>query len=68
MEILAYLVIVSVALVTGAVAFFVWTVRQGTFDHSDRLALLPLDDEPSTPPPASGQEGQDENRTNRIQR
>ncbi|MBW1761694.1 MAG: cbb3-type cytochrome oxidase assembly protein CcoS [Deltaproteobacteria bacterium] len=50
MEILILLIFVSVILVGAAVAFFVWTVRQGTFDHADRLALLPLDDEsPVTP-------------------
>ena len=45
MEILGVLVLVCVALVSGAVAFFAWTVRQGTFDHTDRLELLPLDEE-----------------------
>jgi cbb3-type cytochrome oxidase maturation protein len=50
MEILILLIFVCVILVGVAVAFFVWTVRQGTFDHVDRLALLPLDDEkPLTP-------------------
>jgi cbb3-type cytochrome oxidase maturation protein len=50
MEILILLIFVCVILVGVAVAFFAWTVRQGTFDHADRLALLPLDDEkPLTP-------------------
>ena len=50
MEILILLIFVCVVLVGAAVAFFAWTVRQGTFDHADRLALLPLDDEkPVTP-------------------
>lgn len=50
MEILILLIFVCVILVGVAVAFFAWTVRQGTFDHVDRLALLPLDDEkPLTP-------------------
>ena len=50
MEILLLLIFVYVILVGVAVAFFAWTVRQGTFDHADRLALLPLDDEnPLTP-------------------
>jgi len=50
MEILILLIFVCVILVGVAVAFFAWTVRQGTFDHADRLALLPLDDEkPVTP-------------------
>lgn len=45
MEILILLIFISVVLVGAAVACFVWTVRQGTFDHADRLALLPLEDE-----------------------
>jgi len=50
MEILILLIFLCVSLVGVAVGFFAWTVRQGTFDHSDRLALLPLDDEtPVTP-------------------
>lgn len=50
MEILILLIFVCVVLVGVAVAAFVWTVRQGTFDQADRLALLPLDDdEPVTP-------------------
>ena len=50
MEVLILLIFVCVVLVGVAVAFFAWTVRQGTFDHADRLALLPLDDEkPMTP-------------------
>ena len=52
MEILILLIFVCVLLVGAAVAFFAWTVRQGTFDQADRLALLPLDDEtPMTPTP-----------------
>jgi len=44
MEILILLIFVCVVLVGVAVAFFAWTVRQGTFDQADRLALLPLDE------------------------
>jgi cbb3-type cytochrome oxidase maturation protein len=52
MEILILLIFICVVLVGVAVAFFAWTVRQGTFDHADRLALLPLDEEkPVTPTP-----------------
>ena len=40
MEILILLIFVCVLLVGAAVAFFAWTVRQGTFDQADRLALL----------------------------
>mgnify|MGYP001813551264 CR=1 FL=1 len=43
MEILILLIFVCVLLVGVAVAFFGWTVRQGTFDQADRLAILTLD-------------------------
>ena len=45
MDVIILLVFISIVLVGGALAFFVWTVRIGTFEHSDRLALLPLFDE-----------------------
>ena len=68
MEILILLIFICVLLVGAAVAFFAWTVRQGTFDHADRLALLPLDDEkPMTPTPAKG-EDEDGNPADRLQR
>ncbi len=61
MEILILLIFVSVLLVVAAVGFFAWTVRQGTFDHADRLALLPLDDEnPVTPTSAQGTEREED--------
>jgi len=44
-EILIPMVLISLALVAGAIALFVWTVRQRTFDHADRLALLPLEED-----------------------
>ncbi|MDH5490732.1 MAG: cbb3-type cytochrome oxidase assembly protein CcoS [Myxococcales bacterium] len=43
MSVLILLVFVSAILVIGAVLFFVWTVREHTYDHSDRLSLLPLE-------------------------
>lgn len=64
MEILILLIFISVLLVGSAVAFFAWTVRQGTFDQADRLALLPLDDEkPMTP---EREEDEDENSADRL--
>lgn len=61
MEVLILLIFVSSVLVTGAVAFFAWNVRQGTHEHADRLALLPLEDggerrgtRPANGPPAEG--------------
>ena len=44
MEVLILLIFLSVVLVGGAIGLFAWTVRERTFDHSDRLALLPLRD------------------------
>jgi hypothetical protein len=46
-EVLALQVFVSLMLVTGAVLMFAFSCRQRDFDHADRLALLPLDDESS---------------------
>ncbi len=45
MEILILTVFVSMALVLGELVFFAWNVRQGSHDHSDRLTLLPLEDD-----------------------
>ena len=69
MEILILLIFVCVVLVGGAVAFFAWTVRQGTFDHTDRLALLPLEEEAGTTPESEPEEEEEDgNPTNRLQR
>jgi cbb3-type cytochrome oxidase maturation protein len=47
-EILILQVFVSLMLVVGSVLLFLFTVRQRDFDHADRLALLPVeDDDPS---------------------
>jgi len=61
MNILELQVFVSLMLVAGAVLLFVFTIRARTFEHADRLALAPLEDdlrptEPArnpdvTPPP-----------------
>ena len=45
MSILVMQVFVSLMLVAAAIAFFVWVVRGRTLEHSDRLALAPLDDD-----------------------
>jgi hypothetical protein len=45
MNVLALQVFVSLCLVAGAVVLYVHTVRARTLDHSDRLALAPLDDD-----------------------
>lgn len=66
MEILILLIFVCVLLVGGAVAFFAWTVRQGTFDQADRLALLPLDDENSLTPTTEREEDEYGNSADRL--
>jgi hypothetical protein len=38
-------VFVSLCLVAGSVVLYVWTVRERTLDHADRLALAPLEDD-----------------------
>jgi hypothetical protein len=42
-EVVILQVFVSLALVAGSVLLFAFTCRQRSFEHSDRLALLPLD-------------------------
>lgn len=66
MEILILLIFVSVLLVGSAVAFFAWTVRQGTFDQADRLALLPLDDEKPMTPTTEREEDEDADSADRL--
>jgi len=66
MEILILLIFVCVILVGVAVAFFAWTVRQGTFDHVDRLALLPLDDEKPLTPTTEREEDEYGNSADRL--
>lgn len=43
MEVLILQVFVSLMLVGGSLLLFWFTCRQRDFDHSDRLALLPVD-------------------------
>ena len=48
MDILILQVFVSLLLVVGSVILFAFTCRQRSFDHADRLALLPIDDDDQT--------------------
>lgn len=43
MEILILTLFVSLTLAIAGIGFFVWSVKQGTLDHSERLALLPIE-------------------------
>lgn len=44
MEVLILLVFVSLMLAGSAVGLFAWLIRQRTFEHDERLALLPIDE------------------------
>lgn len=48
MDILIMQVFVSLFLVLGSVGLYLFTCRARTFDHADRLALLPIEDERKT--------------------
>lgn len=49
-EVLLLTVFVSLVLAALGVGLFVWTVRSKTFEHADRLAILPLELEGTTDP------------------
>ena len=48
MDALILTMFVSLVLTAGGVAMFVWLAGARTFDHADRLALLPIDDDAPT--------------------
>ncbi len=45
MEILILQVFVSLILVGSSVGLFLFSAKQRDFDHAERLALLPVDDQ-----------------------
>lgn len=45
MDVLILLIFVGIVLVSLSLFFFTWTVRKGSLQHADRLALLPLTDD-----------------------
>lgn len=45
MDVLVLTAFVSLTLVVAGVVFLAWSIRQGSHKHSDRLVLLPLQDE-----------------------
>lgn len=47
MEVLNLTLFVSFVLAGAAVAFFIWSIRSGSHEHADRLALLPIDSDES---------------------
>lgn len=51
MDVLVITVFASLILVAAALIFLFKRVREGDFEHGDRLSLLPLeDDAPASPP------------------
>lgn len=48
MEVLVLTLFVSLVLAGSAVAFFIWSIKTGSHEHADRLALLPLEPDESS--------------------
>ena len=46
MDVVILLVLISLGLVAASLFFFFHRLREGDFDHAERLALAPLDDDP----------------------
>jgi hypothetical protein len=61
MDVLIVTVFVSLVLVVGGLLFFVSRLRDGDFEHGDRLSLLPLqdDDKPGMGSPSRDPENLD---------
>lgn len=59
MDVLIVLVFVSLVLVGAALLLFAFSLRQRDFEHSDRLALLPLAEPrpPRSPSDATAAQG-----------
>jgi hypothetical protein len=49
MSIVALQVFVSLTLVAGSIVLFLFSVRQRDFEHADRLALAPLEEDRVSP-------------------
>lgn len=49
MDVVIFLVFVSLILVAAALVFFVSRLKSGDFDHGARLSLLPLHDDDGEP-------------------
>ena len=49
MNILGLPIFVSLMLVVGALVLFIFSVNQRDYEHDDRLALSPLDDDDASP-------------------
>ena len=59
MNVLHLQVFVSLFLVAGGVLLLAYTIKQSDYEHADRLALFPLEDDDgraSAPPPSTPSE------------
>ncbi|MCS6856671.1 MAG: cbb3-type cytochrome oxidase assembly protein CcoS [Sandaracinaceae bacterium] len=45
MSVLILTIFVSIVLAAFGMVLFAWSTRIGTFDHLDRLSILPLEDD-----------------------
>jgi hypothetical protein len=55
LNIVPLLLLCSLALVIGAVVLFVFSAKQGDCHESDRLCLMPLEDDADVRPSAGGE-------------
>ena len=51
MSVVPLQVFVSLVLVAGSILLLAYSIRHADHEHADRLALLPIDDEPLPAPP-----------------
>ncbi len=47
MDVLILTLFVSLMLAGAGVGFFIWSMKEGTHEHAERLALLPIEDDES---------------------
>jgi cbb3-type cytochrome oxidase maturation protein len=61
MEVIVILILVSLGLVAAGLLFFASRVREGDFEHGERLSLLPLEPDEAPAPTSSvpAHEGED---------
>ncbi len=50
MDVLILTIFVSLVLVVAGLVLFVTRLKQGDFEHGDRLSLLPLEEDTGEPP------------------
>ena len=56
MNVIVLQVFVSLMLVAGSVLLYAFSVRHRDYEHSDRLSLIPLEDDTARPTPAASSE------------